>query len=159
MVRASIEDILPTAIFVYLAKPYFEAFLSEMGRDHYSLLKTATKKLFAKLPIISAHTLTSKGVAPGGSEYTATYSILVDITSDTRFKFLFPENASDEERDEILEAIFELLEGNLGPDPIDFSALQSDQRASLLRTIPVRFNKKAQKFEAVNPLPPIQKSD
>ena len=36
---ASLEWIVPSAIGVYLLKPYFESFLKEMGKDHYGVLK------------------------------------------------------------------------------------------------------------------------
>ena len=40
---AGIEWLMPTAIFVYLAKPYFESFLKEMGKDHYALVNGGSR--------------------------------------------------------------------------------------------------------------------
>lgn len=46
---AGIEWLMQTAIVAYVAKPYFECFLKEMGKDHYNLLKEGFKKLYAKV--------------------------------------------------------------------------------------------------------------
>ncbi len=47
--RAGIEWLLPTAIVAYLAKPYFESFLREMGKDHYALAKQAFSNLLTRI--------------------------------------------------------------------------------------------------------------
>ena len=41
---AGIEWLMPTAIFAYLAKPYFESFLKEMGKDHYTASREGTTR-------------------------------------------------------------------------------------------------------------------
>jgi hypothetical protein len=43
--RAALEWLAPTAIVAYIAKPYFESFLSELGKDHYAITKNALKNL------------------------------------------------------------------------------------------------------------------
>jgi hypothetical protein len=43
-----IEWLLPTAIFVFLGKSYFDGFLKEAGKDHYQILKNALKKVSSK---------------------------------------------------------------------------------------------------------------
>lgn len=45
---ASLEWLVPTAVVVIIAKPYFESFLSEAGKDHYLILKKALVKLGQK---------------------------------------------------------------------------------------------------------------
>jgi len=40
------EWLMPTAIFAYLSKPYFDTFLKEMGKDHYNLLKKGFSSLY-----------------------------------------------------------------------------------------------------------------
>jgi hypothetical protein len=54
---AGIEWYMPTALFVYIAKPYFESFLKEMGKDHYEVLKNGlracTSELLGQMPLKS----------------------------------------------------------------------------------------------------------
>lgn len=40
-IYASIEQLIPTAIILYIGKSYFDSFLKEMGKEHYHLLKKA----------------------------------------------------------------------------------------------------------------------
>jgi len=47
--RASMEWLAATAVVVYLAKPYFDGFLSEMGKDHYNALKRGLVALGKRL--------------------------------------------------------------------------------------------------------------
>ncbi|MFH7326604.1 hypothetical protein [Desulfurivibrio sp. C05AmB] len=47
--RAGIELLLPTLIVVYFLKPYFESFLSEMGKDHYAMAKRALLNVQARI--------------------------------------------------------------------------------------------------------------
>lgn len=48
-VYMALEWALPTAVIAYLAKPYFDAFLSEAGKDHYGVTKRGLLKLIGKL--------------------------------------------------------------------------------------------------------------
>jgi len=36
---ASLEWFVPSILFAFIAKPYFDSFLSQMGSNHYSILK------------------------------------------------------------------------------------------------------------------------
>lgn len=45
----SMEWVVPTAVVVYLAKPYFHTILQEAAKDHYELLKRACKRLVVRL--------------------------------------------------------------------------------------------------------------
>ncbi|MGY8775714.1 hypothetical protein [Spongiibacter tropicus] len=42
---AGLEWLMPTAVMVFIAKPYFDSFLKEAGKDHYHILKNAIGKL------------------------------------------------------------------------------------------------------------------
>ena len=39
---ATLEWLAPTAVIAYIAKPYFETFLKEMGKDHYAQIGRAS---------------------------------------------------------------------------------------------------------------------
>lgn len=45
---AGVEWLLPTATITIIAKPYFQSFMSEMGKDHYILLKKGFNNLREK---------------------------------------------------------------------------------------------------------------
>ena len=55
---AAIEWLMPTAIVAYIAKPYFESFLKEMGKDHYEFVKNGLKKIYARVAGAKAHEVT-----------------------------------------------------------------------------------------------------
>jgi hypothetical protein len=46
---ATMEWAIPTMIIAYIAKPYFESFLKEAGKDHYQLLKKGFIQLFKNI--------------------------------------------------------------------------------------------------------------
>ena len=46
---AAFEWLVPTAVVVFIGQAYFDAFLKEMGKDHYALLKAGMKSLYSKL--------------------------------------------------------------------------------------------------------------
>ena len=45
---AGVEWLIPTVVFAYIGKSYFDSFLKEAGKDHYNLLKRGLKKLAGK---------------------------------------------------------------------------------------------------------------
>ena len=49
---AGIEWLLPTAIMVIIAKPYFDSFLREAGKDHYHILKKNLSNLVKSFWVI-----------------------------------------------------------------------------------------------------------
>lgn len=154
VLRASIEDLLQTAIVVYIAKPYFEAFLSEMGKDHYLTLKAAIKSLFSKLKPMHARVVTAKGTKDRNSRYSVTYSIFAESAAGTRIKFLFPENAAVEEQETIIEAALEFLMDNHQGHAPEITDTSNDPRMQWLSVHALRFNEEKGEFEVVNPFPP-----
>jgi len=91
---ACAEWFLPTAIAVFLGKPYFESFLKEMGKDHYTLLKNALSGLCVKTvsnrrfePVIltSSPKKTNKN-----NPYTLSFSIMADTGDGYNFKLMLP---------------------------------------------------------------------
>ncbi len=98
---ASLEWTIPTLVFVYLAKPYFEAFLREAGKDHYAVLKSGLLKLFSAL----------YGKNPENRERCRSllFSIRTSDQSGQSIKCIFPEGASIEQYGEMIEKLHELL--------------------------------------------------
>ena len=100
-IYANIEWAIPTFIVVYVLRPYFEAFLSEAGKDHYAALKRAFLRLLAKI----------YGKTP--EERRKGRSLVFSIQSATRdgrsIKFVFPEGVSHETYEQIVGDLFDLL--------------------------------------------------
>ncbi len=47
----ALEWLMPSAIVVYLTKPFFEAFFTEAGKDAYDLFKSSLKKFVRKIKL------------------------------------------------------------------------------------------------------------
>ncbi|MCF8145638.1 MAG: hypothetical protein K9N21_17130 [Deltaproteobacteria bacterium] len=111
-IQGGLEWLAPTALIVFLAKPYFEAFLSEMGKDHYNLLKKALKKAANRLlgpsrpEILLVH---SKGKVKSSGEYSLAFSIHVKVSEDLNLKLLFPTELREEGVHEIIEAYSDFI--------------------------------------------------
>jgi hypothetical protein len=47
----ALEWLMPSAIVVYLTKPFFDAFFTEAGKDAYALFKSSLKKFVRKIKL------------------------------------------------------------------------------------------------------------
>ena len=99
---AGIEWLMPTAIVAYLAKPYFESFLKEMGKDHYVLLKNGLKKIYSRVAGPKAPNVTlvsSAGKVAKEQSYSLFFSVVFEGPDGNRFKLLIPRPISESEYD------------------------------------------------------------
>ena len=95
---ASLEWAVPGLIAAYLAKPYFESFLKEMGKDHYNVLKNWIKKTSSNSRLIRTTTLTSKGATDKidkGDTQSKAFSLYVQTHEGRMVKLLFDESLDD----------------------------------------------------------------
>lgn len=125
-IQAGIEWLAPTALVVYIAKPYFEAFLSELGKDHYALLKKALKTAANRLLGRSGPKIRivhSGGKSRGANKYSMAFSICVVVDEKLNLKLLFPLELTTEEVHEAIEAYTDFIEnlylGNINQDIIE----------------------------------------
>lgn len=112
-VQAGLELLAPTALIVFLAKPYFESFLSEMGKDHYNLLKKALKAAANRLLSRSGPKIRlvhSNGKIKNSGKYSLTFSIYVEVSEKLNLKLLFPVELQEEGVHEIIEAYSSFIE-------------------------------------------------
>ncbi len=95
---ACAEWFIPTAIVVFLGKPYFESFLREMGKDHYTFLKKGLSSLCVKTvlsrrfePVLMASSR-APGKVNSNNPYTLSFSIMAETGSGYNFKLLLPKS-------------------------------------------------------------------
>jgi len=132
-VYANLEWAIPTLVIAYLAKPYFEGFLSEAGKDHYQLLKKGTLALFVRL----------FGEKPEKRppRKTPLFSSVAKLEDGRSIKFIFPEGTSLNEYEESLDHLYELLSEHYAHYPTDrltsmVSALSSPSHSLYIEYLP-----------------------
>lgn len=121
-IYAAMEWIVPTAIGAYIAKPYFDSFLSEAGKDHYQLLKKGLKFIAGKCKDI-----TMKMIAAAGSErklngnynQSQAFSIVIQLKQDKRIKLLFDNDLTKEDWDNAIDLLFDYIIENYEKHPDD----------------------------------------
>lgn len=116
------EWIVPTGFIVYILKPYFNAFLSEAGKDHYLIVKKGLKKLIEKAKYIKAKFLTAQySTKKLSKKYTQ--SIVISIifqTKDNRpIKLLFDNELEISDWENAIDELIELIIENYKSSPND----------------------------------------
>jgi hypothetical protein len=155
-VRAAIEWLMPTAIVAYIAKPYFESYLSEMGKDHYAL----TRKAFAKLRVRviarfgdRLETFASIGkLGPDSNRFSPVFSVEAHSPFGYRVKLLVQSELETGQFDLALEALIRFMAEIYGHEVL------SEHSNSLLANGPsgsvllLCFNSESGQLEYVNPI-------
>jgi len=109
---AAHEWAMPTAIVVYLVKPYFETLLKEAAKDHYPIFKKQLSKLAfkSKEEITMSVVASNEGKIDKKNPFTLSFSFIYISTDDNlTFKFLFRETASKEQVTEASDYFLELI--------------------------------------------------
>ena len=107
---ASAEWFIPTAIVLYISKPYFESFLREMGKDHYQLLKKGIKHLWSKARSIPVkYVVSGKKKVSQSNPYSLHFTIQTTGENSIFFKFMFEKNLNDDAFEETLQQIMKFL--------------------------------------------------
>lgn len=154
-VFAGIEWLMPTAIVAYIAKPYFESFLKEMGKDHYDLLKRGLKKLYSRVagPKTPKVTLVSTaGKTAKEQPYSFYFSVVTEVTDKVRFKLLVPQPITELEYETLISAYLYFVE-HVHADTLHEESLMRFKNApNLGGTILVRYDAAAKAIFPVDPL-------
>jgi hypothetical protein len=149
---AGVEWLLPTAFMVWVAKPYFDGFLGEAGRDHYVALKNGVKRVADRLGRVKVTRIGSPGKVAPVQPYSPIFSVWFERDAETRFKFLIPANLSPEETDAALESFFTFLDG------WHAGAIAEAERApfvtarALGRIVLLAYSAETKRIEIVDPL-------
>lgn len=108
-VYMAMEWAIPTVVIAYLAKPYFEAFLSEAGKDHYAITKRGILTLIGKL--------FPKPTKETQKRVSLTFSIHVKTVDECSIKFVFPEGHPPAHYDIMISSLHTLMVEHLSsPD-------------------------------------------
>lgn len=100
--QAGIEWLLPTAVVLYVTKPYFDGFLQEAGKEHYHALKRGVASLwatfFGKDRKVRAVVLASSPAKVSQEpRYSWTLSLMAEVGERRAFKLLLSDAATREE--------------------------------------------------------------
>ena len=106
---AGVEWVLPTAFMVWIAKPYFDGFLGEMGKDHYVALKAGIRALADRLAGFNVTKIGTPGKVAPVQPYSLIFSVWLNRDDDTRFKFLIPIDLTEEETETAWDSFFTFL--------------------------------------------------
>lgn len=148
------EWFYPTALAVFIGQAYFTAFLSEMGKDHYNLLKAGLKKLWQKAIGPSApqmYAIGSKGKISKNQPYSLYFAIHAEAGNGFGFKLLIQKGLSEDKYTELIEGFLSFLEeyyqGNLSQEFIE----KSKSIQSVGKTILLAYNFDSKSIEQVDP--------
>jgi hypothetical protein len=101
--------LLPTAVMLFIGKSYFDAFLSEMGRDHYKAFKEGVKALRTLLSYVKVTLVGTAGKVPKNNAYSHFYSIWLLGDDGQQLKFLVPNECTEAEGDRIMETFMDFV--------------------------------------------------
>lgn len=107
---AGVQWLMPTVIAAYIAKPYFESFLTEAGKDHYNLVKKGAKAIAQKVRAITLTRLGTPGKVKPQDPYSPVFSIYCDKDGGGKIKFLIPGNVSEADMETAMEAGLNFIE-------------------------------------------------
>lgn len=116
---AGIEWLMPTAVLVYVAKPYFESFLKEMGKDHYDLLKKGFNKLYERFagPRASdVKAVATQGKSSKDQPYSLFFSVVAEAPDGVRLKLLIPRPIEQAEYEIAISGFLDLVQSTYGGD-------------------------------------------
>ncbi len=149
---AGVEWLLPTATIIIIAKPYFQSFMSEMGKDHYTLLKKGLNSLREKFfgKDISQRVLLTSSNAPNKTKnkYSFDFSIVIEAKNGKNFKLLIPKEVTQKEYENTINVFLDYIE-----QYYDNKINIDDDKFIFSKTALLAYNKKLGKLEFINPLP------
>lgn len=153
---AAIEWLIPTAIFAYISKSYFDSFLKEMGKDHYTLLKKGLNSLYSKAlgPQAPEVTLISTaGKVRAEQPYSLFYSIVAEGEGGQQIKLLLACNSSKEEYEASVSAFLSFVE-SIHTNTLDATTLDALKMVRVVgHTLLVAYNPATGEVEPIDPLP------
>jgi hypothetical protein len=157
---ATIEWLIPTAVFIFITKSYFDSFLKEMGKDHYALLKkgilSVWNKMFHKDEIKKFIIISSEGKIKS-SQYSFAFSILSEINDQFRVKFLFDEQITEEQFEKYITLILQFLNAlHMKDGNVNDYLIVEDDINHVGRIILIAFDMGKNRLRMISPIPNIK---
>ena len=118
----ALEWIIPTAIAIYIFKSYFDGFLKEAGKDHYTILKTWLKKFADNGRLIKVHTIyatQSSSKRPNNNTQSKSVSLLLQTKNGKIIKLLFDNDLTKEDWDNAIDQLLNFAIENYEKYPND----------------------------------------
>lgn len=141
------EWFLPSLITAYIAKPYFEAMLQELGKEHFQLLKKKLSNIGSdtiKKQRIEPTFVATQGKISGSNPYSHSFSIMAESSEGFTFQFLIPKYNEDCDYQNLIYKFMDFVNDyHLGLLP-DFEVKARD---IVSRRVFVHFNENTKKIE------------
>ncbi len=99
-------------ITAYIAKPYFEAMLQELGKEHFQLLKKKLSDIgtdVIKKRRIEPTFVATPGKISGNNPYSHAFSIMVDSSSGFVFQLLIPKYSEDYDYQRLIDTFMDFI--------------------------------------------------
>jgi hypothetical protein len=141
---ASIEWALPTLVIAYLAKPYFEGFLQEAGRDHYQALKKGILQLTSRLY--------GKNPERRDRKRSLLFSAMASLQDGRSLKFVFPEGVSVEKYEVAVDSMYSLLSAHFQFYPVDSVTEIAEKLSTPSRSLYFEFDPEQETWILLDPL-------
>ncbi|MFA6412498.1 MAG: hypothetical protein WCW53_07350 [Syntrophales bacterium] len=153
-IYATIEWLVPTALVIFITKSYFQSFLAEMGKEHYTLLKNALKRAANRLIGQSGpdiHVLSSSGKSKKDNKYSLTFSLYVEINKKLNLKLLFPVVLKEEEVQEVIEAYTNFIDDLYSGTINDELLRRLSKGKVVVKTILITYDFETKELRSVDP--------
>lgn len=108
---ASTAWAVPTLVIAYIFKSYFDGFLKEAGKDHYSMLKHwlsvfVYQNRFSTKMLVSDQ---SPEKINGGDKMSKSVSLVIQTKTGRRIKLLFDDTLDQKDWEEAIEILFDCV--------------------------------------------------
>jgi hypothetical protein len=150
----ALEWVVPTIFGVYILKPYFNAFLSEAGKDHYQILKKGLKKIVEKGKLINAKMVASQQ-SPNKLSDNYNQSVVISITiqsnNNRQLKLLFDNDLKQTDWGNAIDALLDFVIESYNLYPNDrLSDIINEKSTKESDVIYVTINPKTKRIEFCN---------
>ncbi|WP_292028039.1 hypothetical protein [Brevundimonas sp. UBA2416] len=151
-VWAGLDWLLPTAFMVWVAKPYFDGFLEEAGRDHYVALKKGIKLVAERLSRVTVTKIGTPGKVAPIQPYSLVFSVWFKRDEESQFKFLIPNSLSPEETETALESFFAFLDGWHAGTLAQAERAAFETARGMGRVVLLAYSAETKQIEVVDPM-------
>ena len=152
---AGVELLLPTLFILWIAKPYFEAFLKEAGKDHYHILKQAIleacERLMGKSREIEISVVVSSGSPHKRSieTFSPVFSIIAPLGDHRFLKFVFKQEMTAKSRSKYTELILRTIERVSKDNPYLLELLEVNKKLIVLGHLVMTFDEQKNELVAL----------